>query len=56
MVTIYLDTEESISSEDNLIFDLDVYRLLKSYFDNNRRRDVDIISLDELKQPIATEY
>ena len=47
---------ESISSEDNLIFDLDVYRLLKSYFDNNRRRDVDIISLDELKQHIATEY
>lgn len=47
---------EHISSEENLLFDLDIYRLLKSYFDNNRRNDVDIISLDELKQHLGTSY
>ena len=47
---------ESISSDDDLIFDLDIYRLLKSYFDANRKRDVDIIPLEELKQHISRIY
>jgi DNA polymerase-3 subunit epsilon len=47
---------ECISSDENLAFDLDIYSLLRNYFETNRIRDVNIVPLNELRRHINTDY